>query len=286
MNKDDHSDISFVSDIFEVCKMVNRPAFSDATQINDDLIEMHTTKKKINQNVPIQVGKFVLDAAKIHMVNFYYYVIRDHCDMSKIDLISMDTDSFTMALAAKDIHECVLEEKRERWERLIKPIWFSHSPCDTKTFCHLESDCNKRKPGPFKEEFSGDKAIGLSSKLFTVTSLHPGGETKTASKGLKQKNMFVDSSDLFESTLVEDVPMKVDYTSLQMDTTTMTTVDSSRSVSRKYSKRRVNEDDISRTSAIDSVVYCGTPKKKRRLNEYKQSLREDLKNACIAMDIN
>ena len=90
-----------------------------------------------------------------------------------------------------------------------------------------------------------------------MTSLHPGGETKTASKGLKQKNMFVDSSDLFESTLVEDVPMKVDYTSLQMDTTTMTTVDSSRSVSRKYSKRRVNEDDVSRTHAIDSrLLVC------------------------------
>ena len=55
-----------------------------------------------------KLEKFILDAAKIHMINFYYFVIVDYCDMEKIDLISIDTDSFTMALAEKDIHACVL----------------------------------------------------------------------------------------------------------------------------------------------------------------------------------
>ena len=284
MNKDGHSDISYCSNLFEVCRQINKPNFCDAHQINDNLVELHTTRQKIDQNIPIQVGKFVLDAAKIHMVNFYYYIIRGYCDMRKIDLISMDTDSFTLALAAKDIHSCVLPEKKEEWENTVRPVWFSHQPCDTKTFCNLQSHCNKRTPGPFKEEFSGEKAIGLSSKLFTVTSLKPGGSTKTASKGLKQKNMFSDCSELFEKTLVDDEPMTVMYTSLQRQSDTMTTVDNSRSVSRKYSKRKVNDDDVTRTTSIRDTVYCGTPRKRRRLNELKKQLRNEIKNAQRNLD--
>ena len=284
MNKDRHTDIAYYSNMFEVCKNMNKPSFCDAEQINDRLVELHSTKQKIDQNIPIQVGKFILDAAKIHMVNFYYFVIKEHCDMTKVDLISMDTDSFTMALAAKDIHECVRPSKRQSWELYVKPKWFSHSPCDTKTFCDLQSDCNKRTPGPFKEEFSGDRAIGLSSKLFTVTSLRPGGSTKTASKGLKQRNMFNDSSELFEKTLMQEEPMTVEYTSLQRQQTTMATVDNSRSVSRKYSKRKVNDDDVTRTTSIRDTVYCGTPTKKRRLNELKKQLRNEIKNAQRNLD--
>ena len=212
------------------------------------------------------------------MVNFYYHVIKEHCFLSKIDLISMDTDSFTMALAAKDIHSCVRPPMRESWESIVKPKWFSHSPCDTKTFCNLQSSCNKRTPGPFKEEFSGHKAIGLSSKLFTVTSLTPGGTTKTASKGLKQKNVFDDSSALFEKTLVQNQPMTVQYTSLQRQKTTMATIDSSRSVSRKYCKRQIIDDDVTRTTSIKDPVFCGTPEKKRKLQQLKRTLKDKFKN--------
>ena len=119
---------------------------------------------------------------------------------------------------------------------MVRPVWFSHEPCNPKTFCTLDSNCNKRKPGPFKEEFSGDKAVGLSSKLFTVTSLTPRGGTKTASKGLKQKNMFEDSSCLLEKTLLNNDAMTVQYTSLQRLKKNMMTVTNQRRVSNKYGK--------------------------------------------------
>ena len=279
MNKDHHSDICYCNNRFEVCKQINKPTFCDADSINNNLFELHTNRRKINQNIPIQVGKFVLDAAKIHMINFYYHVILEHCDRKKIDLVSMDTDSFTFALAAEDIHATVYPSMQKSWDEIVKPRWFSHSPCDTKTFCDIASDCNKRLPGPFKEEFSGDKAIGLSSKLFTVTAMKPGGETKTASKGLKQKNMFDDASQLFQRTLINNEPMIVQYTSLQRQKETMATLDSSRAVSRKYCKRKINENDISRTTSIKEPVFCGTPAKKKKINQLRISIKSEIKKA-------
>ena len=279
MNKDDHSDVCYCQNRYEVCRQINKPMFIDAQEITDDLVELHLNKNKINQNVPIQVGKFILDDAKIHMVNFYYYVIKAFCDIKKIDLISMDTDSFTMAIAGKDLHNIVKDEYKEIWDTVVKQKWFCHEPCNPKTFCNMQSNCNKRIPGPFKEEFSGQKAIGLSSKLYTVTSLKPGGDgTKTAAKGLKHQNMYMDSSSLFEKVFENnDDSMTVTYSSIQRGKESMMTVNGSRTVSNKYTKRRVDDNDPSRTSTLRDVAYCGTPTKKRKLNMMKKNVRMKIK---------
>lgn len=109
--------------------------------------------------------------------------------MDKMDLISMDTDSFTMALAGEEIEDLVLDSKREEWDNKGKSLmkmflnqlkysifslslsvslaWFVHKGCKGKK-CENEY-CNKRLPGPFKNEYKGNNAyllLKIDSILF------------------------------------------------------------------------------------------------------------------------
>ena len=81
------------------------------------MYEVHSTAKKVVQNVPIQVGKYVLDSTKNHMVRFFH---SQRCDIKKIGLMNMDTGSFTMAIAGKDIHDIVAHKKKEPLENIVK----------------------------------------------------------------------------------------------------------------------------------------------------------------------
>jgi len=263
-NKDKHAELSFFTNQWDVCTEVNKPAFKDAVSWTDDLIEVALTKEKVRQDVPVQLGKFILDYAKMHMVNFYFHVIKSHCDMDKIDLISMDTDSFTMAISADDLDDCVLPYAREKWEKQIRPYWFVHRGCRKQ--CPTPDQCNKRLPGPFKNENKGDKTIGLSSKLFTVTSKTPGESVKIACKGLMKNRLYLDDSDRFKNTLEGAVGgFAMTWSTFTRQKHEMMTVTSERSVTNVYKKRQVDQDDPTRTHTLSDVFDCSTPLKKRKL---------------------
>ena len=266
-NKDRHGQIMFLPDEWRVCKFFNEPSFKDAAYLADGLVQVNATTRKIKQNVPVQLGKFILDYAKMHMINFYYHVLGDCCDMDKIDLVSMDTDSLTLSLAENDLDACVKPDKRAFWESSVRPFWFVHRGCGKK--CQ-DPECNKRKPGPFKNEYYGDHLVGLSSKLFTVTSLsHP---PKVACKGLTKDRLNFDDFDRFHSTLKGDGDLTVEMTSFQRKKASMLTLATSRTVSNRYLKRKLNPDSPERTLTLKETVDCGMPEKKRKVWEERKGV--------------
>ena len=263
-NKDKHSQISFFENEWDVCSEVNKPTFKDALQWTDTLYEVASNKDKVKQDVPVQLGKFILDYAKMHMLNFYFHVLRRFCDMDKIDLLSMDTDSFSMALSENSLDECVLPSEKEEWDTKVFPNWFVHRGC-LKSKCR-DSACNKRLPGPFKQEFRGDKFVGLSSKLFTIVSKDSSKDgEKVACKGLMKSRLHKDDSDRFESSLNRGEEFKVPWSTFQRKKADMLTVSAERNVSNKYSKREVCKDNEHRTVTWNDVFDCSTPPKKRKL---------------------
>ena len=99
MNKDRHSQVHNTNSHIDLMRSVNRPFFMNNTVIKDDVIEVEEVRQKMKQNVPIQLGKFILEHAKARMAMFYKDILGKYCDSRKYALISTDTDSFTLALA-------------------------------------------------------------------------------------------------------------------------------------------------------------------------------------------
>jgi len=255
LNKDKYTSVLYTKSILKVCSEINRPTFSSASGMGEDAYEVQSVAKKILQNVPIQLGHFILNLAKKHMVTFFHLIIAKHCDMSKIALTSMDTDSLGFALAEKDIDSCVRPVMREKWDNVIKPKWFVHDGCGDK--CDLDT-CNKRVPGPFKMEFEGEECIGLAPKLLIVGAGNLGQKNKMPTKGLVKASMAHDSVNKFKETLHGKAKINVPFGGMNIRDNSVVRVDSARVVSgENYSKRRVDSADCTKTHAPQHTVYCG-----------------------------
>ena len=272
MCKDKHSQIQYSDSFVDLMKAVNRPFFINHTIISENVIEIQEVHKKIKQNVPIQIGKFILDHAKARMCMFYKSIVQKFCHPGKYALISMDTDSFTLVLAGKIIDDIVLPEFRSHWDSNIKKFWFVHEPC-TKP-CQPDI-CNLRQPGPMKKEYEGDNAIALSSKLFCITNNVPGINPKIASKGLRKNGLYYNPLDLYRKTLMDTEKMQCQFASIKLVRTPQNerkihTTLCSRTVSNTYSKRVLSEDG-SRTTTVKGVSRCGTPEKDLHLRYIRQT---------------
>ena len=93
------------------------------------------------------------------MLEFYYDFVDKFLDRADFQYCEMDTDSAYIAISGDNLESLVKPELREQFER-EKHNWFPR----TDTPEHKAYD--KRTPGLFKEEWSGDGIVGLSSKTY------------------------------------------------------------------------------------------------------------------------
>ena len=70
-NKEKHHDIVYV-DESEISTEIIDNHFYDMTELPDGYYEVEKTKKKINLEIPIHIGVFILNNAKLRMLEFYY----------------------------------------------------------------------------------------------------------------------------------------------------------------------------------------------------------------------
>ena len=61
--------------------------------LGDNYYEISKTKKSIKMDLPIQIGFFVYQYAKLRMLEFYYDLIDKFLDRSDFEYCEMDTDS-------------------------------------------------------------------------------------------------------------------------------------------------------------------------------------------------
>ena len=129
--------------------------FYNLTELPNGYYEVEKTKKKINLDLPIHLGVFILNYAKLRTLEFYYdfldyYLPREDCHM-----LEMDTDSNYLGITAENVEDLIKPELKEQFER-EKHNWFV-TPLAPQ---------GKSTPGLFKVLFKGDKMIGLCSKLY------------------------------------------------------------------------------------------------------------------------
>ena len=125
------------------------------------------------------------------MLELYYNFFTRFCDVNKLEELEMDTDSLYLALAEKELEDCVGPEMRAEWQKLRSNDCVDNFTADAaanffpRTCCVKHKQHDKREPGLFKEEFRCTEMLCLCSKTYCcydVTS----NKLKFSSKGLNK----------------------------------------------------------------------------------------------------
>ena len=167
--------------------------FKKLDHVNNSLYEVELAKAQIEHKEPIIVGFLILQYAKLRLLELYYNFFTRFCDVNQFEELEMDTDSLYLALAEKELEDCIRPEMRAEWQRLRSNDCVDNFLAHAVACCVKHKQHDKREPGLFKEEFRCTEMLCLCSKTYCcydVTSNKP----KFSSKGLN-KRVLEESSD-------------------------------------------------------------------------------------------
>ena len=156
-NKERHRQVKFCGDD-EVPSLINSPFFCELNPIDDKTYEVQSSKKKIKLDVPLQVGFFVYQYAKLRMLQFYDFFDK-YLDRSDYKYCEMDTDSAYIAISGERVEDLVKSHVKVEFND-EKCNWFPR----TDTVEHAKYDT--RTPGLFKVEWERNGKISLCSKTY------------------------------------------------------------------------------------------------------------------------
>ena len=126
------------------------------------------------------------------MLELYYNFFTRFCDVSKFKELEMDTDSLYLALAEKELEDCIIPEMRAEWQRLRSNYCVDSFTADAvanffaRTCCVKHKQHDKREPGLFKEEFRCTEMLCLCSKTYSCYE-GTSHKAKFSSKGLNKR---------------------------------------------------------------------------------------------------
>ena len=206
-NKENFTDVKYVTDISSAVKLANSKHFISIDELSDDVFEVQLSKERIKLDTPIVVGFAILQLAKLKMLEFYYDLMCKYFSKKDFQYVTMDTDSAYFATSG-DFEDIVLSSKRhefyenfDKWfvppfclkhkddfiqSKLMKKVW-KLDDCCQKAF-----NFHKRTPGLFKQEYKGNGIIALNSK--TYFCFGPNGN-KLSTKGIQKKHNNIQKKD-------------------------------------------------------------------------------------------
>ena len=191
--------------------MANDRRFRQLDIVVDDAYEIEMSKRTVTYALPIHVGFFVLQYAKMRMLQFYYDFINRYVERPLFQYCEMDTDSAYLALAGESVDALVTPELRDRYFR-HRSEWLPSECCDEhrneyercrladrpwvgdEACCKARRAFDKRTPGLFKVEWSGDGFVGLCSKTYYCF----GATDKYSTKGLSKRHNTIDKDAFLE----------------------------------------------------------------------------------------
>ena len=146
--------------------------FKKLDHVNNSLYEVELAKAQIEHNKPIIVGFFILEYAKLRMLELYYNFVTRFCDVDKLEELEMDTDSLCLALAEKELEDCIRPEMRAEWQSLRSNDCVDSITADavanffSRTCCVKHNQHDRRESGLFKEEFRCTEMLSLCSTTY------------------------------------------------------------------------------------------------------------------------
>ena len=216
MDQTKHRQIKYVQGENETCLKVNEPRFRKLECLDpaEQYYEIEMAKQKIKLDLPIQLGYFILQYAKLRMLEFYYDFMDVYVDRSNFEYCEMDTDSAYMAISGACLEDVIRPEMKTKYLQGLTGFcnvddveadaefhWFP------RTCCSKHAKFDKRTPGLFKLEYQGDEMIGLCSKTYIVRKsklLPPSVARLTAQRVLHKAKGWKMSRRRFPSRHVQE----------------------------------------------------------------------------------
>ena len=97
MDRSRHTETLYLNDE-KTHKAINNRLFKILNNVSTDIYEVELAKSTVEHREPIIVGFFILQYAKLRMLELYYNFFDKFCDVQKFEEIEMDTDSLYLAL--------------------------------------------------------------------------------------------------------------------------------------------------------------------------------------------
>ena len=116
MDRSRHTITKYLNDE-KAHKAINSKFFKKLNHLNDNLYEIESVKADVEHKEPIIVGFFILQYAKLRMLELYYN-FRKFCDFNSLKEMEMDTDSLYLAVANDSLEDCIKPDMREVWNNI------------------------------------------------------------------------------------------------------------------------------------------------------------------------
>ena len=91
---------------------INSKMLKRLNHLTDQLYEVELVNSEIEHKEPTIVGFFILQFAKLRMLDFYYIFFKQFCDTDNYEELGMDTESLYLALSEKNSEDAILPKKR------------------------------------------------------------------------------------------------------------------------------------------------------------------------------
>ena len=114
-NKEKHHDIIYVNKT-EIGEEIMDNHFYDMTELPNGYYEVEKTKQKINLDLPIHLGVFILNYTKLRMLEFYYDFLDYYLPLEEFEMVEMGTDSNYLGISSENVKELINGILREEFE--------------------------------------------------------------------------------------------------------------------------------------------------------------------------
>jgi hypothetical protein len=154
-------------------KNASSPLYKGFIICAEDLTITFHKKKEVTLNQSFAIGFSVLEISKYIMQSLFYDVLQPKFPPGTLSLVMSDTDSFLLALKARDETEVL--------RKLSRHMDFSNLPGDHELYSAL----NKKVPGLLKSEVPGSEileVVALKSKCYSYKTSR--GEVRNVAKGV------------------------------------------------------------------------------------------------------
>ena len=152
-------------------------------------------KQKIKLDLPIKLGYFILQYAKLGMLEFYYAFMDVDVDRGDFEYCEINTDSAYIVISGTCLEDVIKPEMKENYQKGLSGFCTdtaieadSHFHWFLRTCCKTHAKYDKRTPGLFKLEYEADEMIGLCKNLYCPQiQNHPYNISKSHSQSFSRK---------------------------------------------------------------------------------------------------
>ena len=228
----------------------NSKLFKKLDHVNSSLYEVELAKVQIEHKEPIFVKFFILQYAKLRILELYYNFFTKFCDVSIFEVLEMDADSWLLLRKNWKLYQTWKEsgivEVAIKWLCSLLHCWrcsmFLPQAC-----CVKQKQHDRREPGLFKEEFRCSVRLYLCSRTtccYEVTF----NKLKFSSNGLNE-HVWEQSGDglldMYRTVLKKKVNVTSNSRGFRANNHSVATCEQSKkSLSYCYLKRIAESDGI------------------------------------------